>query len=357
MTVLVRLVAIIAIATMSTLSGWAQESANGAAATASSSSQEASAVRAISAGPPMEEAAVKPTISGSEAVITIHGICGETASLQAGKIDSCETAVSKEKFEKLLESMNVMEKTIGPETRRNLAEVYAQYLIFEQPAAKAGMQDTQRYEEIMRWWRVRTLAALYRANLQEQFKNPSAAEIHEYYVSHLTAYRRLTIARVIVPHQVPRQDAASDEAKRRNEKALETANAARDRMAKGEDPDVVQKDAYAALGLSAPPMTKLGSTPGSDFPTEETDELFALRAGEVSKVETEGLSYVIYKIVANETLPEEKVKDDVVRAIAQSKYDEAIRGIEKSAKPEFNDAYFGPPAAKAAESRPARAHP
>jgi len=156
---------------------------------------------------------------------------------------------------------------------------------------------------------------------------------------------------------IPRTPGDTDEAKRSDKKALEVANTARERAANGEDPDLVQKDAYSALGLSSPPITNLGANPRSNFPTEETDELFSLVSGQVSKVETEGASYVIYKIASKETLSEDSVKDEISRQIAQSKYDEAMRSINESAKPEFNEAYFGSPKTAPAVSPSASPHP
>ena len=64
----------------------------------------------------------------------------------------------------------------------------------------------------------------------------------------------------------------------------------------------------------------------------------------VSKVESEGASYVVYKIISKETLSEGSVKDEISRQIAQDKFNEAVRFAKESAKPEFNESYFGPAA-------------
>lgn len=278
-------------------------------------------------------------VAASDPVVIIHGACENQSIQPPAGANACTTVVTREAFEKLLDSMNIMDKAITPETRRNLAETYAQYLALERPATKAGLESSQRFAEIMLWWRLRTLADLYRGTLQKQFKNPSQEEVHSYYIEHLSSYQRIKVARILIPRTL----GTTDEAKRSDEKALQTANIARERVAKGEEPDLVQKDTYSALGMSSPPITDLGANPRSRFPTEETDELFSLGPGQVSKVETEGASYVIYKIASKDTLAEDTVKDDISRQIAQNKYDEVIRSISESAKPEFNQAYFGPP--------------
>jgi hypothetical protein len=288
-------------------------------------------------------------VAASDAVITIHGRCDDLERQSVAATNSCTTIVSKEAFETLIDSMNVMGKALAPETRREFAEVYAEYLAFEIPATKAGLESTSRFTEVMRWWRLRTLAGLYSGSLKEKVKNPSPEEVHAYYLEHLAAYQRITAARILVP----RTPGPSEDAKRSDKKALEVANNARDRIAKGEAPDLVQKDAYTALGLSSPPATTLGARFRSSFPPAESEELFSLEPGQVSKVETAGASYVIYKIESKQTLPEDSAKDDIMQAIAQRKYDEAIRSITEAAKPEFNPAYFTSPR----ETRPATSHP
>jgi len=280
-------------------------------------------------------------VKASEPVITIYGTCEGQSSQNATASDPCATVVTREAFERLLDSMNVTGKPLTPQTRRNLAEVYGQYLSLERPAMKAGLDGTARFEEIMRWWRLRTLAGMYRGKLIEEFKSPSAEEVHAYYTAHLESYQRLKTQRILVP----RTPGATEEAKRADTKALELADSARERAAKGEDAEVVQKDVYSALGLTSPTKTDLGTHPRSSFPREETDELFGLKAGQVSKVETEGTSYVIYKIVANDTQPEEAVREEISHQIAQDKYDAAVRSIQAASKPELNEAYFGPPVA------------
>jgi PPIC-type PPIASE domain len=330
---------------LSISSAWAQAGLTGATPSAQGSSDSARVQAELDRGKKPTPATV---VAASEPVVTIHGRCEDQSIQPEAAANSCTTVVTREAFEKLLDSMNVTGKTLTPETRRNLAETYAQYLALESPATKAGLESTPRFAEIMRWWRLRTLADLYRGNLQEQFKSPSQEEVHAYYVQHLSSYQRIKASRILIPREMGN----TDEAQRSNKKALEIANLARERATKGESPELVQKDAYSALGMASPPITDLGTHPRSSFPTQETDELFSLESGQVSKVETEGASYVIYKIASKEILSEDSVKDEISRQIAQNKYDEAIGSARESAKPEFNQAYFGPPGAASSVVHP-----
>jgi hypothetical protein len=284
----------------------------------------------------------------SDAVIALHGPCTDPAPL-ATAAAPCNTVITRESFEKMLSAMNVTGKSITSETRRNLAETYAQYLALEPLAAKAGLDNTARFAEIMRWWRLRTLADMYRSALQDQGKNVSDADIHTYYTEHLKTFQRIQVDRITIP----RTPGSSDEAKRADQKALDAAKTAHDRLAKGDEPELVQKDAYAALDMTSTPSTKLGTLGRSGFPPEQADELFSLEPGQVSIVETEASSYVIYKITSKQTLPETSVKEDVARKIAQDRFGDAMRSINESAKPELNEAYFGETASATSATNPA----
>lgn len=270
------------------------------------------------------------------AVITIQGLC-ETAEPLHAEGKPCATVVTQEAFEKLVSSMNVTNKPLSQETRRYLAETYADYLMLERPAVEAGLENTPQFAEVMRWWRLRTLADMYRGGLRAKFAHPSAEEIHAYYTEKLPSFDRVRIERVVVP----RSSVKADEESEADKKAFAMAQAAQERLVKGEAAALVQKDIYAQLKMEATPVPDLGRLGRSNFPQDEVDEVFSLAPGQVSKVEKEA-SYVIYKINAKETLSEESQKEEIAREIAQQKFNDAMRAVSKSVKLVFNDAYLGP---------------
>jgi hypothetical protein len=323
---------------LSIFNAWTQSAEVGAAPSAQHS-EEVGVVRTKAESDQGRLPDPATALARTEPVITIPGLCEDKTTRVAAATNSCVTVVTREAFEKLLNSMNVAGKTLSSETRRNLAETYAQYLALERPATKAGLENTPQFAEIMRWWRLRTLADLYRGGLQAQFKNPSRDEVHSYYVEHTPSYQRITVDRILIP----RPRGTTDDAKLADDKALTSAKAAHERLVNGEQPELVQKDVYVALGITSPSLTNLGSLGRAGFPPEQSEELFSLAPGKVSKVETEAASYVVYKIASKDTLSEDAVKDEISRQLAQRKFNDAIRSINESAKPEFNEAYFGPP--------------
>lgn len=301
--------------------------------------------------PSGEEASTHEHVALTGAVITIKGLC-EAAKPSDPQEKPCTTVVTQEAFETLVNSMNVTNKRLSQETRRNLAETYADYLMMERPAVQAGLENTPQFAEIMRWWRLRTLAEMYRGGLRAQFAHPPAQEVHAYYTEKLPSFERVRLERVVVP----RSSANADEKSEADQKAFAMAQAARERLAKGEAPALVQKDIYAQLKMEATSVPDLGRLARSNFPQDEVDEVFSLAPSQVSKVEKEA-SYVIYKINAKETLSEESQKEEIAREIAEQKFSDAMRAVSASVKLEFNDAYLGPPVVPGHSNSPGMTNP
>jgi hypothetical protein len=310
----------------------------------SSSQQPASSVaKQVSPGP---EASV---VAPAQPVITIRGLCGESARAGGERAGPCSKVISRKDFESLMDALNPGGQPVSPTGRQNLAQAYVEALTFAEAAKNAGMEDTPQFREVMAWVRLRAIADLYRRNLQEKYRTPSPEEIDTYYAEHLASFERVKLARILVP----RDDISVQDKTAFDQKALASATSARQRALKGEETAQIQKDVYATLGLSAPPATELGNYRRADFLEKESAEVFALQPGEVSQVEMGPKSYVVYKVLAKETLPESQVKAEITRDISQQKFRDAIQAVTGSTHPEFNKQYFGPGmAAKSPAAQP-----
>ena len=71
---------------------------------------------------------------------------------------------------------------------KTLAQPYVEALAFADAARKAGTEDTEEFREVMFWVRLRTIADLYRGNLQEKYRAPEPEEIDSYYQQHLASF-------------------------------------------------------------------------------------------------------------------------------------------------------------------------
>ncbi len=95
----------------------------------------------------------------------------------------------------------------------------------------------------------------------------------------------------------------------------------RERAARGEDVTSLQVEVYKTLGLKAqPPQTELSTNPKPTFPANVEQDINALKAGEVTKVEFEPSGFNIYKVRSRNTIPIEQARAQIVREISQKKY-------------------------------------
>ena len=275
-------------------------------------------------------------VGDTQAVITIRGLCAETGS--SGKTGNpCSKQITRKDFERLMNALNPGGQNISQNGRQNLAQAYVEALAFADAARKAGTEDTEEFREVMFWVRLRTIGDLYRRNLLEKYRNPAPEEIDSYYQEHIGSFERVHLLRILVP----RENSSGSDKSEFDKKALAAAQAARTRAANGEALEQIQKDVYAGLGLENPPATDLGTYQRSDFMEKEAADVFSLQAGEVSPLETEIKSYVIYKVAGKETLKEAQVKADIIHEISQQKYRDALKAVMDSAPADFNEQYFG----------------
>ena len=282
------------------------------------------------------------TVKDTEPVITIRGLCAEVAGSSGHPGNSCSKQITRKEFERLMQALNPGGQNVSSSGRQNLAQAYVEALAFADAARKAGTEDTEEFREVMFWVRLRTIADLYRRNLQEKYRTPEPEEIDSYYQQHLASFERVHLLRILVP----RENFSGGDKNEFDKKALAAAQAARTRAVNGEALEQIQKDVYTGLGLNLPPSTDLGSYQRADFMEKEAADVFSLQPGEVSPLETEIKSYVIYKVASKETMTEAQVKADIVREIAQQKYRDALKAVMDSAHADFNEQYFGPMAPK-----------
>lgn len=303
----------------------------------SSSEKPNQAPAAQASSAPAKPADSSSAVAEGQAVITVRGLCVESAGSKKQPGNPCSKQITRKDFERLMNALNPGGQSISPSGRQNLAQAYVEALAFADAARKAGTEDTEEFREVMFWVRLRTIGDLYRRNLQEKYRNPEPAEIDTYYQEHLGSFERVHLLRILVP----RENSSGGDKNEFDKKALAAAQAARKRAVNGEGVEQIQKDVYAGLGLEQPPATDLGTYQRADFMEKEAADVFSLQAGEVSPLETEIKSYVIYKVASKETLKKDQVKADIVREIEQQKYRDALKAVMDSAQADFNEQYFG----------------
>src|SRR5262249_1949467 len=188
------------------------------------------------AGQTAANAAVSPT----DAVITIHGLCAAQSGAQSDP--GCTKVVTRQQFDAVVNALNAIGAPLLLVQRRAVAEGYAATLMNYEAAKKAGVERDPRFAEVMRLARMRAMGDMYKALQEEKAKKVTPEEIQTYYKNNLDTFEELTIRRVILPRY--------NQANLRDEefaaRASTVANDIHDRMAKGEDLDKLQKEAFDA---------------------------------------------------------------------------------------------------------------
>ncbi|HXB20409.1 MAG TPA: peptidylprolyl isomerase [Candidatus Solibacter sp.] len=278
----------------------------------------------------------------SEAVITIQGLCTPAHKAAGGAAPGCVTVITKAQFDALLNTINPSHQPIPQAQRQQLAQRYVELLTFAEAARKAGIENKPQFQATLRVQRIALLQQIFLQDLEEQFKNPSQQEIEKYYSDNQPKFEEVKLHRIFIPKSNPSGQSNKEEY---DKKAPQVANDLRERAAKGEDPDKLQKEAYDTLSITSPPMsTDLGKRKRGMFPPAEEQDIFALKAGEASKVESGASGWVVYKVDSKETIPLEKVKDEISRSLSQQKIKTRMDSIRASVHPDFNKEYFAPPA-------------
>ena len=303
-------------------------------------------------------------VGPDDTVITLKGFCADAT--QQG--DSCKTVITRAQFEKLAETL---QPGMSPAIRRQLATAYSRMLRMSTAAEKRGLDKTPKFDEMIYFARMQILSQELSRALQAESSKISDGDIEDYYKKNEPSYEQATFARIFVPrakqivNPVVKPKAGTTAGAKAGAKATATigtnqppteaqkkaaeeamtklAAGLRARAAKGEDPDKLQKEAYAAAGLPGnAPSTKMEKVRRTTLPATHQAAM-DLKPGEVSEVISDPNSgHYIYKLVSKETLSvsADAVKTEIRNTISSQRYRDSMQGFQGNV--DLNDAYFGP---------------
>lgn len=279
-------------------------------------------------------------VAPGDLVLTIHGICFSSESPVPANANGCTVLVKRRQFDNLMKIV-APGAQVTTASKQRLAKTYTDLIAFDSAARKSGIDNTAQFRETMEWLRLRTLADLYRRSLEKESSTVSEQEIDEYYHQHLPQFEEVKLRRILLP----RNSFADPDKQEFERKALHTATEIRQRASKGEDLDQLQKEAYLALGFNVlPPASEVGYRRRASLAPEVSEDIFATPPGEVSPVEKEAYSFVIYKVEAKRALPEPQVREEIKREISKQKLEGALKSVTADVRTDMNDKYFGAPA-------------
>jgi PPIC-type PPIASE domain len=295
-------------------------------------------------------------VAADAPVLTVHGVCPAGQTAPADKPDSCTLVLTRAQFEALVSSLNVNNTNYPPPALRGFATDYANILALANAGEKAGVEKDPRFQDLMRITRARVLAESYRRSLHEKYANPSEDEIAAYYKQNVDKFEQVKIDRIHVPKVDPTRP--QDRRPEFEKKAKQLASDIRERAARGEDVTSLQVEIYKTLGLKAqPPQTELSANPKPTFPANVEQDINALKAGEVTKVEFEPSGFNIYKVRSRNTMPMEQARTLIVREVSQKNIDDALKAATSGVTSDLNEQYFSLRHAAPPQRIPPRAVP
>jgi hypothetical protein len=278
------------------------------------------------------------------AVITIPGTCDKPEPNKT-KTSDCKTVITRAEFEQLL---NAVAPGAPSASRRQLATRYANGVAMAHQAHEMGLDQGPRYEELIKIGRIQVLSQELVKHLQEKSSAISDKDVEDYYQNNLPTYQEADVLRLYVPRSKqpdPKEKLSEEETKKRDEEFQDTmkkeAESLRARAAAGEDFDALQKEASGKAGFPAGTTnTKLGKVRRQTLPPEQSS-VMDLKAGQVSEVFSTPGGYFVYKVVETNTLPLEKVREEIRGTLRSQRMKDSMAAIQKASTPQLNDQYFG----------------
>src|SRR5258708_6090401 len=228
-------------------------------------------------------------VAADAPVLTVHGVCPSGQTAPVDKSDSCTLVLTRVQFEALVSSLNVNNQAYAPPALRGFATNYATILALAKAAENVGVDKDPRFLDLMKI-----------APTRPQDRRPEFEK-----------------------------------------KDRQLAGEIRERAARGEDVTSLQGEVYKTLGLKTqPPQTELSISPKPTFPANVEQEINALKAGEVTKVEFEPSGFNIYKVRSRNTVPLELARALIVREISQKNIDDALKPATSGVTSDLNEQYF-----------------
>src|SRR5580698_3614696 len=316
---------------------WAQVKVN--SATPAASPNAASAAHGSDNG--RQEAAPASAIAPAAAVITIKGLCPETAphSTTRAADAACETVITRAEFEKLAD---VLHMGTGSQTWHQLGSSYPQILVMAHEAERRGVDKQPRFQERLRFARLEILSQELIRQLREEAAQVPEKDVADYYQKNSGEFEQASLERIVIPNRPQRDLPASGQSPEKPEDAMtKEAELLRARAAQGEDFAGLQKEAYDFAGVSgnSEAKPKLEKMRRRGLPPAHA-AVFDLKVGEVSEVISDGTAHYIYKLDAREIAPLESVKVEITSLLRQRRAESDVQAIQQPFTTDIDQKYF-----------------
>jgi hypothetical protein len=266
---------------------------------------------------------------------------------------ACQTQLTREQFERRFRTVYAGPRhpDMRPPNARAVADQYVQMFAYSYEAKKEGLDKDPQFQQQLQEVEMQLLADALQKKLKDETANPPEQVVQAYYNKIIQQYQEITVRSVLIPRP-PRSKAAAQTAEIAEGSApwpegedVETqkiADEARRQLIAGEDPDKVQRAAYAAAKCTEPlPSTQpVVWRRNVNFPAPEEAVLFALKPREVSLPVPNGHGLTIYRLESKRTIPLAGVKGEVKALYQMEQVHERLNSFLENAHPVLNEQYF-----------------
>ena len=277
------------------------------------------------------------TVPMDQAVITLKGGCQPEGDIAPAK--DCVSTVTRAEFEKLT---NALQPDMTADSKRQFATNYGRLLIFSDAARALHLENDPNVQQIIQFVTNQVLAEGLKRHYTEQYAHPTDAQIQDYYNQNSAKYREATLERIIIPNNPGTADKPQDN----KAQATATAEKIRERWVAGEDAVKLQQAAFESAGVTgtSTPEINIGAKRPGSLPVNQ-EGVFQLKAGEISQPYSDPAALYLYKAVTVREIPLGEVRDSIVKTLQQQQLQDKLEAVGKSATPDLNGEYFGPPPA------------
>jgi hypothetical protein len=326
----------------------------GQAKPVSAPSQKSTAADADDDDKPVPPPAAAANMAPDAPVLTIKGLCPQTAGRANEVADkSCVTVITRDQFEKVARAI---QPSLSPVVKKQLINLYPRLLIMSREAEARGLDKEEYFQQMFNLARMQILTQELTRRLQEEAGNIPDKDVQDYFEKNPDKFRDYNLERIFIPRmkqEPPPAQKLSEQAEKERQKNAEDemtklADTIRARAAAGESFETLQKEAYQSAGLkSNPPNASMGKIRRTGLPPAH-DAVFNLKVGEVSQVVSDAGGHYIYKMDATNLESLADVKMEIHNLLKSQRLHDLMEKIQGPFTTEVNDAYFGPPATASA---------
>jgi hypothetical protein len=220
--------------------------------------------------------------------------------------------------------------------RQRLAVLYSQLLVFANAAQRQGLDKTPEGQEALRFAQLQALSQVLTRKLQAETSKVSPDDVKKYYRDHPKDFEEATLERLYIPRNAQPSGKPVKE-----EDVQAEMGKLRPRAVQGDSFEVLQKQAYADLGLTGnPPATELQKVRREGL-SSGFASVFDLQVGEVSQPISEATGLYVFRVMAKSELSLEQATPVVIRILQTQRLQQALQQLTASAKATFDSSYFG----------------